>query len=160
MKNLLICGLISCSNIESIKAQYEDPMPAPVFKVAFHKNISLPAGTIILLETCEQISSSQVSVGKNLQCKVRTNVLVQGHIAIRTNALAVGRIKSISPSTHNNPGTIVIEMVQVQAVDGKMISLVGSEQTIKGQFPGQDVSIEQGVNMTSFVNNNTEINID
>jgi hypothetical protein len=160
MKNLLICGLITCSNVGSIHAQYEDPMPAPVFKVAFHKNVTLLAGTIILLETSEQISSSQISVGTNLKCNVSANVVVQGHIAIRTGALALGRIKSISPSTHNSAEMIIIEMVHVQAVDGKMVSLIGSEQAIKGQFPGQDVSIESGVNMTSFVNNNTEVNID
>lgn len=159
MKNILFCCFFSFLATTVVSAQ-EDPAPAPVFKGVFDKDVTLNAGTILLLETNEKIQSSQVTVGKTIQFKVRTNVTAQNRVAIRTGALAVGRVKSIEPYTFNSPEEIRIELLYVQAIDGQMIPLTGNEQTIRGQFPGQDAAIETGTAITANVTNTIEIKVD
>ncbi len=159
MKNILFCCFLSLIATPTINAQ-EDPTPVSGIKGIFDKDVTLNAGTVILLETNEKIQSSQVTVGKTVQFKVRTNVMAQGRVAIRTGAVAVGRVKAIEPYTFNNPEEIRIELLYVQAVDGQMIPFNGNEQTIRGQFPGQDAAIENGTAITANVTNNIEIKVD
>lgn len=158
MKNiLLLCCLFALS--ATANAQ-DDPTPLTAVKGIFDKDVTLNAGSVILLETNEKIQSGQVTVGKTVQFKVRTNVMAQGRVAIRSGALATGRVKAIEPYTYNNPEEIRIELLYVQAVDGQMIPLNGNEQTIRGQFAGQDAAIEFGTSITANVTNTIEIKVD
>lgn len=159
MKNILFCCLLSLFAATAASAQ-EDPAPAPVFKGIFDKDVTLNAGALLLLETTEKIQSGEVTVGKTVQFKVRTNVIAQSRVAIRSGAMAVGRVKAITPYSHNNPEEIRIELMYVQAVDGQMVPLNGNEQTIRGQFPGQDAAIETGTAITAHVMNTIEIKVE
>ncbi|HMX40759.1 MAG TPA: hypothetical protein PKD78_10545 [Saprospiraceae bacterium] len=159
MKHTLIICFFSLLAATPIHAQ-EDPLPVSMPKGIFDNDVTLKAGTLVLLETSEKVQSSQVTVGKTLQFRVCTNVMAQGRVAIRGGALAMGRVKAIEPYTFNSPEQIRIELLYVQAADGQMIPLNGNEQTIKGQFPGQDASIEVGTAITAHVTNTVEIKID
>lgn len=159
MKHLFTLCLFSLLTLCSIHAQ-EDPLPVSMPKGIFDHDITLQAGTLVLLETNEKVQSSQVTVGKTLQFRVRTHVMAQGRVAIRSGALAIGRVKAIMPHTFNSPAEIRIELLHVQAVDGQMIPLNGNEQTIKGQLPGQDASIEVSMAITAHITNTVEIRID
>ena len=119
---------------------------------------TLPAGTLVMLETTEKISSDAVTVGKVLMFTVRANVVIDGHTVIATGAIAIGKVKSITPSTFNLPEEITFEVTYAQAVDGQQIRLNGAEQTYKGRFSRESVVVEPGQMITGTVMNNTNIN--
>lgn len=121
------------------------------------RKITLPAGTLILMELAEQIESDRMTIGQLVKFKVTTDVVVDGKMAIRTGAFAYGRVKSISPSTYNNTEEINLEVTSVQSVDGQQIALNGAEQIIKGQYSGQGSSAKLGTTITATVMNDVEI---
>ena len=154
MKNMLLslATLLVCFCTASAQAA---PVPTP--KGGSCK--TLPAGTLVMLETTEKISSEAVTVGKILIFRVRTNVVADGETAIATGAIAVGRVKSISPATYNLPEEITLEVTYAQAVGGQQIALNGAEQTYKGRFPRESVTVEPGQMITGTVMNNTPIKL-
>jgi hypothetical protein len=120
---------------------------------------TLPAGTLVMLETTEKISSDAVTVGKILIFRVRTHVVVDGETVIATGAIAIGRVKSISAATYNLPEEITVEVTYAQAVDGQQVALNGAEQTYKGRFPRESVAVEPGQMITGTSMNNISIKI-
>ncbi len=159
---LAIALLISICSQAQVQAPslYEDPQPFGGAKGLFSNKETLLSGTLVLLETAERFSSDQVTVGKVIQFRVRTNVMAGKEVAIRTGALAIGRVKAIEPATYNNPAEIRIELQYAQSVDGQTIALSGQEQSLRGQFTGQGTSVETGASITGFVMNDTRIKID
>lgn len=120
---------------------------------------TLPAGTLVILETTEKIASDHVTVGKTLLFRVRMNVVVDGKTVIASGALAVGRVKSIARATYNNPEEITLEVLYAQAVDGQQVALNGAEQTYRGMFPNESMVVEPGQTITATVMNNIQINL-
>lgn len=120
-------------------------------------NGPLPAGTLVILEIAEQINSASATIGKTVLFRVRTNVVVDGKPVIVTGAIAIGRVKNITPATFNNPEQIAIELLYAQAVDGQQVPLYGNEQTYKGKFAGESVIVEPGHMLTATVMNNINI---
>ncbi len=152
MKNIVfaLVTLFSCSFSNNINAANNTAL------VIINK--TLPAGTLVILESSERIDSDAATVGKTVVFRVRTNVVVDGKVVIATGAIALGRVKNIRKATYNNKEEITLELLYAQAVDGQQIPLNGTEQTYKGQFPGESVSVEPGQMITATVMNNTEIN--
>ena len=158
MKKILFVFLIGCAYLTSAQAGTFniDPLPQAVAPI-FPNSTKVPAGTLVLLETAEKFSTDQATVGKQLQFKVRTNVVVDKKVVIATGALAIGRIKSLSESTYNNPAEVTIELQYVQAVDGQMLALDGDEQTIKGMYTGEGTTVEPGKVIVARIMNNTKV---
>ncbi len=123
------------------------------------KTVTLPAGTLVILESSERFHSDEVTVGKILRFKVRANVVVDGQVVITTGALAIGRVKAIKETTYNDPEEVTIELTSVQAVDGRQVPLDGDEQTFRGQFSGQGTIVEGGQTITARVMNNTPVKV-
>lgn len=119
----------------------------------------LTAGTLVILETAESLQTGQATVGQMVQFKVRANVYAEGEAAIVTGAQAMGRIKAIESSTHNNPETFKIEVLYVQAVDGQQVPLNGNELSIRGQFSGQEANSTTGITVTATVMNDIKIKL-
>lgn len=117
----------------------------------------LPSGTLVVLESTEKVSSDAVTVNQPLVFRVRTNVVVDGETVIATGAIAIGRVKSIRPSTYNFPEEITFEIQYAQATDGQQVALNGAEQTYKGRFSRESVVVEPGQLITGTVMNNTNI---
>ncbi|MCO6479430.1 MAG: hypothetical protein J5I94_22540 [Phaeodactylibacter sp.] len=159
MKKYIILSLTLIFSVMQAKAANS---PAAFLEAdavfTFGKKVELRAGTLILLELSERIQSDAMTVGQLVKFKVSTDVVVDGRVAIRTGALALGRVKSISQSTYNNPEEIHIEVTSVQAVDGQQIALNGTEQIAKGAYPGQGAATQQGMAITASVMNDVEIN--
>jgi len=124
-----------------------------------HDCKTLPSGTLVMLETTEKISSDAVTVGKIMVFRVRTNVVVDGNVVIATGAIAIGRVKSIMPTTYNNPEEITLEVTYAQAVDGQQVALNGAEQTYKGRFSRESAIVDPGQMITGTVMNNTNIKL-
>ena len=163
MKNIFVLcfALFAASMFAQESLESPQPVSSDVQAKGLFKNkCTLTSGTLVLLETSERFASDQVTVGKTLQFRVRTDVIADNDIAIRTGALAMGRVKAIEPASYNNPEEIRIELQYVQAVDGQMIPLNGQEQSLRGQFTGQGTSVEAGTSITAFVMNDQKIKVD
>lgn len=119
----------------------------------FHKKATLKAGTLVMLESTETINSHTMTIGQLVQFKVKTNVYAEGKLVIRTGALALGRVKSVQKATYNHPAQMTIELTSVQAIDGQSIALNGTEQTLKGAYRNQGMSIHQGTMVSANVMN-------
>jgi len=162
MKNIIFCCCALFASSLFAQEPLESPQPPTESqaKGLFKNKCTLSSGTLVILETTERIFSDQATVGKTLQFRVRTDVMAERETAIRTGALAIGRVKAIEPATHNNPEEIRIELQYVQAVDGQMVPLSGQEQSLRGQFTGQGATVEAGASITAFVMNDQKIKVD
>jgi len=127
--------------------------PSPIFG----KKVDLLAGTTVMLELSETLSSDQMTTGKMVKFKVTTDVVVDGRVAIRTGALAWGRVKSIAEATYNNPAQLRLEVQHVQAVDGQQINLNGAEQALRGTFSSQGFQAQMGATIMATIMNDTEV---
>ena len=163
MKKLLYIALVACTQLTTAQAAtekvYIDPAPQHIQLDFLKKKVTLPAGTLVMLETAESFPSDQLTIGKNLQFKVRMDVMAENWIAIPTGAIALGRVKALNTATFNSPAEVTIELQYVQAVDGQMIALNGNEQTIKGTYPGEGTAVEAGATITAQVMNTIEIKV-
>lgn len=159
MKNILFAFAMLLAALANAQDYNDDPQPFTA-KGLLNGKCTLPSGTLVLLETTEKIFSDQVTVGKTIQFRVRTNVIAEKEVVIRTGALAIGRVKAIEPSTYNNPEEIRIELQYVQAVDGQMVPLSGQEESLRGQFTGQGTAVETGTSLTAYVMNEMTIKAD
>lgn len=112
---------------------------------------------MVILESTDLIKTGQATVGQLVNFRVRTNVEAEGEVVIATGALGLGRIKSIEKASYNNPEVFHIEVTNVQAVDGQMVSLTGQELQIKGKYAGQEAGAEPGKTITAYVTNDIKI---
>ncbi len=128
-------------------------------EITFDARVTLPAGTLIYLEANERVMSDQATVGKLVQFKVKTNVVVDGKVVIATGALAIGRIKSVSEATYNSAAEVTIELTSVQAVDGQQVALNGTEQTLQGVYPNEGMVVNIGTPITANVMNDIVIKV-
>ncbi len=151
--------LIICLNVLCLVASDNPQATANTPIVQFHppECITLPTGTLVLLETAERTASDRATIGKQVLFRVRANVVVDGQVVIRTGALALGRVKSIRKNTYNFPESLVLEVTAVQTVDGRLVALHGNEQTFTGLFPGESMQVEPGQTMTASLMNNETI---
>jgi hypothetical protein len=158
MKNILFIALV-CFTF----AGYAAPgQPLPICEqLESYKKVTLKAGSIILLDLNEVVSTDQGSVGKTILFKVKQNVMAESEVAVTTGALAMGRIKFIGESTYNDKAEIRIELLYVQAVDGQQVALNGNELTVFGEDSGRGNNsvVIYASNITANVTNNIDIKI-
>jgi hypothetical protein len=150
MKNLIITTLIL--GLFSFTNQLEAHTP-----VTPCNKIELPNGTLVSLETTEQVQSNKMTVGRIVKCKITTDVVVDGKVVIRTGAIAHARVTRITPTTYNGPEQITLSAINAQAADGQIIALNGVEQTFKGRLPGQPMMVYIGTPLSAHVANNYEV---
>lgn len=123
------------------------------------KNVDLPSGTLVILELNEKISTSSATIGKMLQMRVRTHVVVNGEVVIRTGCQAIGRVKNISKGAYSTAESITIELFYVMSVDGQQIALNGNEQTIEAQMTNEPAVAQINTLITAQVMNNETIDV-
>lgn len=134
--------------------------PGPNFEIMpLPKKVTLPAGTLVLLETTSNLKTDQATVGMIIPFRVTTNVIIDGEVVITSGTAAVGRVKHITPSTYNDPAVIGVEVKHVQSVDGQQVILSTNPIDIQGQFPSQGGTIQVGTVVTSNVMNDTVIEL-
>lgn len=129
------------------------------FEISPFSKVTLPAGTLVILETTSNLRTDQATVGTIIPFRVMTNVTVDGKVVITSGTQAIGRIKHIAPATYNDPAVVRIEVKYVQSVDGQQVMLSTNPIDIQGQFPNQGVSIQVGTVATSNVMNDTVIDL-
>jgi hypothetical protein len=119
-----------------------------------NKTVTLNAGTMIYLELAEQVPTQKMTVGRIVKFSVKMNVKAEGKVVVRTGTNAIGRIKSVEQGSYNNPTEINIEITNVQAVDGTMIEVNGTEAIFI-----EDEKIPSLQQMTVRVMNDTDIEL-
>ena len=161
MKNIIVIFIaffasFSFANANnSLNAQAAE---APAF--FFPQKVTIPAGTLVMLETSEECNADQLTVGRIIKFKVTTNVIVKRKTVVASGALAIGRIKSIEKGSYNSQGSITIELTSVQAVDGSQLALNGTEALFQSKYKGDAASVQSGLPMTATTMNETRIKID
>ncbi len=154
MKYLLIFCL-AFANLLTAATPDSIIIEAPKFSLS--KKVTLTAGTLILMETNVDINSASLTDNQLLKFTVTDEVYANRRVVIAAGATAVGKVKSITPSSFNDPECIVIEVTNVQTVDGQMIALTGFEQCIKGKFAGEGVKVEAGTSIMATNREDVEI---
>ena len=119
--------------------------------------VTLKSSTAIMCELNQRVSLDEVKEGSTLIFKVRANVMAEGRIVIRTNALAIGRVRYIKNASFNDKGEIGIELRQVKAVDGQMVELDGNLEVLVGEYSNEGVTAMPVKNITAQVLNDIDI---
>lgn len=145
-----IYPLILFTMLGFVYSQFATANPLP-------SNVTLPAGTLVLLETNEQLKSEVMTVGRIVKCRVIADVVVDGKVVIRTGAVATARVKRIQPTTYNESERLTLVALSAKAVDGQMIALSGTEQTTKGLMPNEPVRVHIGTPLNGNVVNNYSV---
>lgn len=153
MKNILASALSFFFALAFSFSATAENCPAPTAKV------TLNAGSLVILETNENLFSPSTTPGKMVQFRVRTNVMAEGKIAIRTGAMAVGRVKTVDAGGFSTAGSVTVELFYVQAVDGQQVPLNGNEQTVNAPAPNDPTTFPINSVFTSQVMNDMDIKI-
>jgi hypothetical protein len=132
-------------------AQWNTPCPT--------NTVELPAGTIVYLELTEMLESGKATVGQIINFRVKADVVIDGNIVIRTNAVAIGRVELIETTTFNHPEEITIVLTAVQCVDGAMTALHAGNQTFKGRYANEQVIVQPGRGFAANIMNNTKVKV-
>ena len=146
--SFLLMAFLSFSSFAAVNPVADSPQP---FSIG---SVQLKAGTYISLEITERLQSDKMTVGQLVRMQVRTNIVVNKRVVIRTGAVAMGRVKAIRKTTYNHAEEIHIIAVNVQTVDGQLIALEGNEQILKGEFRGQAAVVHPGTMTDARIMNN------
>jgi hypothetical protein len=87
------------------------------------------------------------------------HVKIDGKVVVRTGAMATGRIKNIERNSFNDPEEVNIEINNVQAVDGTMIEVNGTESIFLGDNSNEDAEVNSLQQLIARVMNDTEIEL-
>ncbi|HFA50783.1 MAG TPA: hypothetical protein ENJ95_17380 [Bacteroidetes bacterium] len=121
--------------------------------------VEVPAGTMVIMKTMESIKSEDAVPGKIIRFLVDIDVMVCGKEVISSNAIALGRIKSVSPATSTSKEEIIIEVTSVQSVDGQQVPLHGQEDLIWSRMPGESVAVPSGKVVVGYFKNKETIKV-
>jgi hypothetical protein len=119
MKNIIKIAAFILAYVNVAQAAQ---LPTPTPFCTPNRVVTLKASTAIFCELNQRVSLDEVKEGSTITFKVRANVMAEGKIVIRTNALAIGRVRYIKTSSFNDKAEIGIELRQVKAVDGQIRS--------------------------------------
>ena len=122
--------------------------------------VTLQSGTLVMCELNETFDSDRATIGKMLSFKVIADVRVNNRVAIRTGAMATGRVKGLTRATYNNPASVTIELTSVQTADGQFIALGGGEQTMAGVYTGQGMTVYTGTRISAQITNQTDVHVE
>lgn len=138
-------------------ASYSTPPPPPSIFNKSPKEILVPASTMVLLKTIRVIEADKATIGQSVKFIAEMNVVVDGHVVISSNAIAVGKISEVIEATPTRSDAISIEVNSVQAVDGTLIHLNGAEEVITSRLKGESIGIQAGKTLIGYVMNNTTV---
>jgi hypothetical protein len=114
---------------------------------------------MVYLELAEQLRSQKLTVGRIVKFTVKMHVKIDGKVVVRTGAMATGRIKNIERNSFNDPEEVNIEINNVQAVDGTMIEVNGTESIFLGDNSNEDAEVNSLQQLIARVMNDTEIEL-
>ncbi len=172
MKNIIFVFILSLAFIGNTSAQSSAPTYTvdnngriPIVKfdksrgIFSGNKVEVPAGTMVIMKTMESIKSEEAVPGRLLRFIVDIDVMACDKEVISTNAIALGRIKSVTPATSTSKEEIIIEVTSVQSVDGQQIPLHGQEDVIWSRMPGESVAVPSGKVVVGYFKNTETIKV-
>ena len=120
--------------------------------------ITLPAGTTVVLELAQRVSPKSVSIGNVVRFKVRENVKVNGKTVIASGSTVMGKVTSVRKTCNGTGASISLEVEDVKAVDGQMIKLNSGVHNMETPCGEADNSVEIGTILTCEVRDDVKIN--
>lgn len=94
----------------------------------------LPAGTTVVMETLNELSSGNMSVGMTVPLRVKYDVIVKGKVLIKGGAMASGQVTSLEQrGGMGKKGSFTMRPTVAQAVDGQMIVLTNGGASMAGE---------------------------
>ena len=96
--------------------------------------VTLRAGTPIMIQLNQDISSKDVNVGQPISARVMSDVKADGKIVITGGSPAKGQVVSVTKrKAVGVPGSIAIMINSVQAVDGTQVQLSSTNLSREGE---------------------------
>ena len=103
-------------------------------KAAAATEEKLPAGTTVVMETLNELSSGNMSVGMSVPLRVKYDVIVKGKVLIKGGAMASGQVTSLEQrGGMGKKGSFTMRPTVAQAVDGQMIVLTNGGASMAGE---------------------------
>lgn len=97
------------------------------------KGTLLRAGTLVVLETTNALSSNDAQMGQNVSLRVRYDVMVGGRAVIKAGAPGSAQVTAAERRKGmGKEGSLAIKPSVVQAVDGQMIPLTSNGTSSAG----------------------------
>ncbi len=94
----------------------------------------IPAGTTVVMETMNELSSANMSVGQSISLRVKYDVIVKGKVLIKGGAMASGQVTSVEQrGGMGKKGSFAMRPTVAQAVDGQMIVLTNGGASMAGE---------------------------
>jgi PEGA domain len=156
----LIAGLPLDSRAQSPAPQHPAANTAPV-------NVVLADGTPVKLRLGSANASNAVRVGENLELEVTEDVRVADVVVIARGSVASAEVTNLRSGVSNGRGGwIDINLESVALSDGQRVPIraskekpVHGDQTTIVSSSGQDASITQGTDLTTFINGNQPLDL-
>ncbi|KAA9339653.1 hypothetical protein F0P96_03300 [Hymenobacter busanensis] len=91
------------------------------------KTTTLKAGTLVVLETANPLSSKDAQVGQSVSLRVKYDVVIGGRTVVKAGSAGSAQVVSAEQRKGmGKEGSLSIRPTVVQAVDGQMIPLTGT----------------------------------
>ncbi|MCC3156926.1 hypothetical protein LJ737_06740 [Hymenobacter sp. 15J16-1T3B] len=91
------------------------------------KRTTLKAGTLVVLETSNPLSSKDAQVGQSVTLRVKYDVMINGRAVIKAGAPGSAQVVAAEQRKGlGKEGSLSIRPTVVQAVDGQMVPLTGN----------------------------------
>lgn len=143
------------------------------------QDLIIRGGTSIAFETVNPLSSRTAYTGGVVDLRVLSDVVVDGQVVINSGAIAKGTVVNASKATILGiGGSLTIEPVSVNAVDGTYIPLSGASRSAVGAsktvlavvcgilssgigliIPGEQAYIPAGTILNATVVTNTPVSV-
>ncbi|MDO9553275.1 hypothetical protein [Rhodonellum sp.] len=110
-----------------------------------YEKILLKSGTLIALESAQEINSATVIAGQSIDFFVRTDIKVDDKVVVRKGTVAKGLVQRVQKAKGiGKEGYVEIDIRSLPAVDGSEILLTGAKIYEEGEDK-QTLSIVLGV---------------
>jgi len=95
--------------------------------------VRLPAGTPVIVQLDERVSTESKTMGDNVRASVAADVTVSGTVVIRAGSPVVSEITHVKkPGAIGSPGEIGLAITAVQGVSGEMIRVLPQSASGEG----------------------------
>ena len=94
---------------------------------------TLPAGTLVVLETTAPLSSKDAQAGQSVGLRVKYDVVIGGRTLIKAGAAGSAQVVTAEHRKGlGKEGSLAIKPSVVQAADGQMVPLTGGDKSSAG----------------------------
>lgn len=132
-------------------------MNAPAYSIQVFKwKKKVTAGTAILFETAEAISTEGAAPGKRIRFRTQAAVNVDGKTVIPSGTAAFGEIVEVKASTYNMPAYLTLKVTDILAVHGEQVGVSG-KATFYAKYTDEGLELPPGIPLTAYVTNDVKV---